>query len=58
MTPDTYKLLMRCIEDGIEYGWNRAHKHDPTPDHGFIKMQIEEAIKNEICEWFEFNERE
>lgn len=58
MTPDTYKLLMRCIEDGIEYGWNRAHKHDSSPDQGFIKMQIEEAIKHEICEWFEFNERE
>jgi hypothetical protein len=32
MKPDAYKLLMQCIETGIELGWRRAHKHNDTPD--------------------------
>jgi hypothetical protein len=56
MKPDSYKLLMRCIEDGIEYGWNRAHKHEDNPSPEHIKEQIELAIQTEVCEWFIFDE--
>lgn len=56
MKPDSYKLLMRCVEDGIEYGWNRAHKHEGSPSPEHIKEQIELAIQNEVCEWFIFDE--
>lgn len=56
MKPDSYKLLMRCVEDGIEYGWNRAHKHEDSPSPEHIKEQIELAIQTEVCEWFIFDE--
>jgi hypothetical protein len=54
MKANEYKLLVRCIEDGVQYGWNRAHKHTDEPDEELIKQQIEQAVINEICEWFEF----
>ena len=38
-----YPLIERIIEEGIEAGWNRAHKHTDAP--------IEETIKNCIQEY-------
>lgn len=57
MKPDLYKILSRNIEEGIAYGWSRSHKYidDPTPDH--IKDQIHEAVMNEICEYFQFEDQ-
>ena len=57
MKPDIYKLLMQCVETGIEIGWRRAHKHNDTPDEDTIKSAIDNAIANEICEWFDFEEK-
>ena len=54
MVPKTYALLDRCVEEGIQYGWNRAHKHTDTPDEIWIREQIHQAIMNEISDWFDF----
>ena len=35
-------------------GWNRAHKHEDSPDEELIKQRIEDSILEEINEWFEF----
>jgi hypothetical protein len=48
--------LDRCLEDGIEYGWRRAHKHDETPHEDVIKTEILHAISIELHEWFNFEE--
>ena len=56
MTVKTYKVLERCIDDGVSYGWNRAHKHDDNPNEAHIREQIQNAIMNEICEWFNFDD--
>jgi hypothetical protein len=56
MKPNAYLLLIRCIEDGIRLGYNRAHKHTDTPSEQTLKNEIENAITNEICEWFTFDE--
>lgn len=58
MKPDSYKLLMQCVETGIAIGWRRAHKHNDTPDEEAIKLAIENAIQTEICEWFTFDAKE
>jgi hypothetical protein len=54
MVPKSYNLLDRCVEEGIQYGWARAHKHTDVPDEIWIREQIHQAVMNEICEWFEF----
>jgi hypothetical protein len=54
MIPKTYELLDRCIEDGVRYGMNRAFKHTDAPTREQMEAEIENAVMNEICAWFEF----
>lgn len=48
--------MVRCIEEGVSYGYARAFKHTDTPDEATIKAAMEDAILNEICENFTFDE--
>lgn len=54
MRAKEYDLLVKCVEDGVSYGYSRAHKHTDTPDPMQLQSQIIQAVMNEICEWFEF----
>jgi len=47
---DTYKILSRAVEEGIAYGWVRAHKHNDQPTEETIKDELEKAVMNAICE--------
>jgi hypothetical protein len=58
MKPKFYELLDKCIEDGINSGWQRAHKHTETPDPIWIKEQMHQAIMFEISEWFDFEQKD
>ena len=48
-----YELIRECIARGVSYGWMRAHKHDQKPSEDHIKAEIDQAVLNELCEWFE-----
>ena len=56
MKAKEYNLITQCVETGVMLGWNRAHKHTDTPDPDTIRNAIEQAVLNEICEWFDFEE--
>ena len=56
MKPRLMPAMERCIEDGITLGWNRAHKHTDTPTEAQIKAGIEDAIWEELHQWFEFEQ--
>jgi hypothetical protein len=56
MKAKEYNLIAQCVETGVMLGWNRAHKHDATPEDEAIRNAIEQAVLNEICEWFDFDE--
>lgn len=56
MKPRTLLLLDRCIEDGIDLGWDRAHKHTDQPTDLAIKEKIGAAIWEQIHDWFDFEE--
>lgn len=51
-----YDVLRRAIEEGVEYGWRRAHKHTDAPDADTIKDQVTTGILNEVCEYFDFDD--
>ena len=53
MKPKLHLVLELAIKNGIDYGWNRAHKHTDTPSEDLIKQEMEEAIWHEIYEWFD-----
>lgn len=56
MKPKFIPVLEMCIDSGIRLGYSRAHKHTDEPDEELIKEKIQEAIWNEIYEWFDFEE--
>ena len=45
-----------CVESGICYGWNRAHKHTDTPCEITIKNAIYDGIILMIDECFTFDQ--
>jgi len=56
MKPKTYPILIDAVENGVKYGYHRAHKHNDNPDQDQITDAIISAVINEICEWFEFDD--
>lgn len=57
MKAKEYNLIAECVENGVMLGWNRAHKHTDQPDPQHVRECIERAVLNEICEWFDFEDK-
>ena len=62
MKANDYKVLSKCIDLALDYGLMRYQKYTefdiPDSEIEKIKQSMEEAIINEICEYFTFNENE
>lgn len=52
---NAYAILDDLIEDGIKWGWNRAHKHTATPDERTILTNIHEHIMLVLAEKLDFD---
>lgn len=58
MKPNTYHVLSHCIEQGVQFGLNRAFKHDDNPTREVIEEHLERELMNAIHEWFTFDSNE
>jgi hypothetical protein len=56
MKPKFRKVLEIAIEQGVRYGYKRAHKHVENPSESSIIMNIEEQVMSSIYEYFDFEE--
>ena len=56
MKAKEYKILVDCVERGIEYGMSRAYKHTDNPTMDHIISQLNDGVLNEICEHFQFDD--
>lgn len=54
----TYEVFRRAVEEGVEYGWRRAHKHTDTPAPEHMKEQLINEVLNAVCECFTFDDDE
>lgn len=45
-----------ALEEGVRYGYNRAHKHVENPTEGAIIDNIVEQVMNSLYEWFDFED--
>lgn len=54
MKPNTRVVLEMCIERGIAYGYQRAHKHHEAPSYEQLCQAIEAAIWEQLYEYFLF----
>ncbi len=53
-----YPLIERLVEEGIDAGYLRAHKHTDTPIEETIKHCIEQYILQGFDEVFEFDKED
>lgn len=51
---DLYKIIDRAVEEGVAYGYRRAHKHTDKPSEQAIREQIKQAVMNELSEVIEW----
>ena len=58
MKPKFRVILEQAIEEGVRFGWNRAHKHVENPTEGAVIEHIEEAVMSSIYEYFTFDEED
>ena len=56
MKPKFHKILEMAVEQGVSYGYRRAHKHAENPPEGAIIDNIVEQVMNSLDEWFDFEE--
>jgi hypothetical protein len=58
MKPKFRKVLEIAVEQGVSYGYCRAHKHVENPTEGAIIDSIVEQVMNSLDDWFEFEDEE
>lgn len=51
-----YDLLEKAVEEGLAWGWQRAHKHTDTPTRDHVVENMEREIMNAIHEVFDFGD--
>lgn len=49
-----YEVIQRAVSDGIEYGWNRAHKYNDKPPQHILKSEVYGSVMSSICEVIDF----
>ena len=56
MKPKFSKVLETAVEQGVSYGYRRAHKHIENPTEGAIIDSVVEQVMNSLDDWFDFEE--
>lgn len=50
-----YSIIARAVEEGLKYGYQRAHKYNDRPAEGLLLEYLESAVLNELCEVLDFD---
>ena len=58
MRPKFHKILEIAVEQGVSYGYRRAHKHIENPTEGAIIDNVVEQVMNSLDEYFTFEDEE
>lgn len=47
---NAYEIISRAVEEGVAYGYRRAHKHTDKPTEAQMTTEIENAVMNSLSE--------
>ena len=53
---NAYAVISRAVEEGVELGYNRAHKHTDKPSKDGMIAAIEDAVMLSLDEILIYNE--
>ena len=56
MRPDTYRLMVMAVEEGVKRGYQRAHKYVDDPTEEQMCDAVTTEVVNSMCEWFAFDD--
>jgi hypothetical protein len=56
MKPKFRSVLEMALEEGVRFGWNKAHKHNHNPDVDAAADAIMTEIMNSLDTWFDLDE--
>ena len=51
---NVYTVIERAVDEGVAYGWRRAHKHAEDPDESLAVDTIVTAVMDalsEVLQW-------
>lgn len=51
-------IVHRAVEEGVSYGWQRAHKHTDNPSKEVVLEAMEDAVMLHLDEVFNLEEEE
>lgn len=51
-----YTILSNAVDDAVNYGYARAHKHTENPTGEHIVDEITQAVMNELCDIIDFGD--
>lgn len=51
-----YNILHTAVEQGVQIGWTRSHKHTNTPTEESVKEYILREVMNELSDVVDFND--
>ncbi len=54
MKPKFRKVLEIAVEQGVSYGYHRAHKHIENPSESVIIDNIVDNVIDSLDDWFDF----
>lgn len=54
MRPKVFEIIRRCVEEGVQGGWNMAHDEVEQPSEDQVIEQITQSVMDELHEYFEF----
>ena len=51
-----YTVISRAVNEGVNYGVNRAFKYSDTPNHESLVEHIEREVMNSLDEVIEYGD--
>lgn len=51
-----YDIVQRAVEEGVAYGYHRAHKHSDSPNENQMKQEVEQAVMFALSEIIDFED--
>ena len=53
-----YELIERCVREGVEEGFRRAHHRPAPPAQADLKAEVAASVMEQFRQWFVFDGRE
>jgi hypothetical protein len=52
MKANEYKVLEEAVDEGVNWGFVKAYKHNQSPSEEEVREAVKAAVMTSVCEWF------